>query len=196
MTRFPVGRKGGGASHQRGNAFPRPPGRLYGFRRQRRYKKWRRRRRTSPAGTVSQPIGKPFNGQAKGLLWLTWRSYAGPPQYIYLPRAGARSPPVRRSRSQAEPLAPRAKGPAAPSTLARESGRQPSGILESTARSRPRRRRLNPHVRQGLSLKPVNPSASGPLSSSFSSTTGTPALTRASASTPWPLIFFPLKVPS
>ena len=41
--------KGGGASHQRGNAFPRPPGRLYGFRRQRRYKKWRRRRRTSPA---------------------------------------------------------------------------------------------------------------------------------------------------
>jgi hypothetical protein len=30
-------------------------------------------------------------------------------------------------------LAPRAKGPAAPSTLARESGRQPSGILESTA---------------------------------------------------------------
>ena len=27
----------------------RAPGRLYGFRRQRRYKKWRRRRRTSPA---------------------------------------------------------------------------------------------------------------------------------------------------
>ena len=41
--------KGGGASHQRGNVFPRPSGRLYGFRRQRRYKKWRRRRRTSPA---------------------------------------------------------------------------------------------------------------------------------------------------
>ncbi len=37
------------------------------------------------------------------------------------------------SRSRTEPLAPRAKGPAAPSTLARESGRQPSGILESTA---------------------------------------------------------------
>ena len=44
---------------------------------QRRYKKWRRRRRTSPVGTVSQPIGKPFNGQAKGLLWLTCTSYAG-----------------------------------------------------------------------------------------------------------------------
>ena len=40
--------EGGGASHQRGNAFPTPAGRLYGFRRQRRYKKWRRRRRTSP----------------------------------------------------------------------------------------------------------------------------------------------------
>ena len=40
--------KGGGASHQRGIAFPTPAGRLYGFRRQRRYKNWRRRRRTSP----------------------------------------------------------------------------------------------------------------------------------------------------
>ena len=80
--------KGGGNSHQRGCIFS-PAGRLYGFRRQRRYKKWRRRRRTSPAGTVSQPIGKPFNGQAKGLLWLTWRSYAGPPQYFIPPEGGA-----------------------------------------------------------------------------------------------------------
>ena len=46
-------------------------------------------RRTSPAGTVSQPIGKPFNGQAKGLLWLTWRSYAAPPQYFIPPEGGA-----------------------------------------------------------------------------------------------------------
>ena len=53
---LPTG-QGGGASHQRGNlprppgrlaCFPTPTGRLYGFRRQRRYKKWRRRRRTSP----------------------------------------------------------------------------------------------------------------------------------------------------
>ena len=36
------------------------------------------------------------------------------------------------SRSRTEPLAPRAKGPAAPSTLAAKP-RQPSGILESTA---------------------------------------------------------------
>ncbi len=57
--------------------------RLYGFSLQRRHKKWRPKgRHTFPAGTVSQPIGKPFNGQAKGLLWLTWRSYAGPPQYL------------------------------------------------------------------------------------------------------------------
>ena len=70
----------------------RAPRRLYGFRRQRRYKKWRRRRRTSPVGTVSQPIGKPFNGQAKGLLWLTWRSYAGPPQYFIPPEGGSPEP--------------------------------------------------------------------------------------------------------
>ena len=53
---LPTG-QGGGASHQRGNllrpsgrlaCFPTPAGRLYGFRRQRRYKNWRRRRRTSP----------------------------------------------------------------------------------------------------------------------------------------------------
>jgi len=69
--------EGGGASHQRGDAFPMPAGRLYGFRRQRRYKKWRQRRRTSPVGTASQPIGKPFNGQAKGQLRPTCTSYAG-----------------------------------------------------------------------------------------------------------------------
>ena len=91
---------------------PSPAGRLYGFSRQRRHKKWRPKgRHTSSAGTVSQPIGKPFNGQAKGLLWLTWRSYAGPPQYFIPPEGGALNPPVRRSRSQAEPLAPRAVRP-------------------------------------------------------------------------------------
>ncbi len=72
----------------------------------------------------------------------------------------------------------------------------PKSRSRSRSRSRPRHRRLNPQARQDLSLKTVNPSASGLLSSSFSSTTGTPALTRASASTPLPLIFFPLKVPS
>ena len=33
----------------KGDCISSPAGRLYGFRRQRRYKKWRRRRRTSPA---------------------------------------------------------------------------------------------------------------------------------------------------
>ena len=52
---------------------------------------------------------------------------------IYLPRAGALNPPVRRSRSQAEPWQPRAKGPAAGSTLTPVRACQPSGIQESAA---------------------------------------------------------------
>ncbi len=72
--------------------FPTGEARLSGFRRQRRHKKWRLWRRTSPVGTVSQPIGKPFNGQAKGLLWLTWRSYAGPPQYFIPPEGESPEP--------------------------------------------------------------------------------------------------------
>ena len=68
--------KGGGASHQRGIAFPRPSGRLYGFRRQRRYKKWRRRRHTSPAqryyitpegGALNPPVRRqPITGRTLG----------------------------------------------------------------------------------------------------------------------------------
>ena len=68
--------KGGGASHQRGIAFPRPSGRLYGFLRQRRYKKWRRRRHTSPAqryyitpegGALNPPVRRqPITGRTLG----------------------------------------------------------------------------------------------------------------------------------
>ena len=116
--------EGGAVRHQRGNAFPSPAGRLYGFSRQRRYKKWRRRRRTSPAGTVSQPIGKPFNGQAKGLLWLTWRSYAGPPQYFIPPEGGALNPSGRR-----QPVPDRTLG---------AQGQRPGGAI-------------NPHARKGVS---------------------------------------------
>ena len=72
--------------------------------RRRRHKKWRRRRRTSPAQ-----------------------------RYYITPEGGALNPPVRRSRSQAEPWQPRAKGPAAGSTLTPVRACQPSGILESTA---------------------------------------------------------------
>ena len=90
VTCFPPGKVVAPAT--KGEYISTPAGRLYGFRRQRRYKKWRRRRRTSPVGTVSQPISRPFNGQAKGLLWLTWRSYAGPPQYFIPPEGGSPEP--------------------------------------------------------------------------------------------------------
>ena len=76
--------------------------RLSGFRRQRRHKKWR-------------PIGRPPS-QRSGT--------------IYLPRAEPSTRPGGVSRSRTEPLAPRARGPAAPSTLAAKP-RQPSGIQPS-----------------------------------------------------------------
>ena len=56
--------------------FPTPAGRLYGFRRQRRYKKWSRRRRTSPAqryyitpegGVLNPPVRRqPITGRTLG----------------------------------------------------------------------------------------------------------------------------------
>ena len=115
-----------GKSHEAGKGgAPSPAGRLYGFSRQRRHKKWRPKgRHTFPAGTVSQPIGKPFNGQAKGLLWLTWRSYAGPPQYYITPEGGS-----TQSACKAKPITGR--------TLAAQ-GQRPGGWL-------------NPHARKGVS---------------------------------------------
>ena len=82
---------------------------------------------TSPAGTVSQPIGKLFNGQAKGLLWLTWRSYAGPPQYYIPPEGGALNPSGRR-----QPVPDRTLGAQGRQARRRHqpspAGHQPSGI--------------------------------------------------------------------
>ena len=75
--------EGGGASHQRGNAFPRPQGGCKGFRRQRRHKKWR-------------PRGRPPR-QRSGTS--------------YLPRADPSTRPGGVSRSRTEPLAPRAVRP-------------------------------------------------------------------------------------
>ena len=63
------------------------------------------------SGTVSQPIGKPFNGQAKGLLWLTWMSYAGPPQYFIPPEGGALNLPVRRQPITGRTLGARGQRP-------------------------------------------------------------------------------------
>ena len=93
-------------------------------RRRHKHIRWRRRRHTSPAGTVSQPIGKPFNGQAKGLLWLTWRSYAGPPQYYITPEGGSPEPACK-----AKPITGRTLG---------AQGQRPGGAI-------------NPHAHQGVS---------------------------------------------
>ena len=142
--------KGGGNSHQRGCIFS-PAGRLYGFRRQRRYKKWRRRRRTSPVGTVSQPIGKPFNGQAKGLLWLTWRSYAGPPQYFIPPEGGALNPSGRR-----QPIPDRTLGAQGRQARRRHqpspAGRQPSGIPVSAESSQRPMTSNDTHSKKALTI--------------------------------------------
>ena len=107
----------------KGDCIFSPAGRLYCFRCQRQHKKWRPKgRRTSPAGTVSQPIGKPFNGQAKGLLWLTWRSYAGPPQYFIPPEGGALNPSGRR-----QPVPDRTLG---------AQGQRPGGAINPRPRKR------------------------------------------------------------
>ena len=67
----------------KGECIFSPAGRLYGFRRQRRHLYWRPQgRRTSPAQ-----------------------------RYYITPEGGALNPPVRRSRSQAEPWQPRAERP-------------------------------------------------------------------------------------
>ena len=135
---------------------------------------------------------------------------AGPGQNPWRPgpKARRRHQPSRRKttvgRLNGRPFYGQAKGQLRPTcTSYAGCAHQPSGILESTAQvpvpvpiptapqapepSRPSG--IVPKSRQ----PPFEP---GLLSSSFSSTTGTPALTRASASTPRPLIFFPLKVPS
>ena len=85
-------------------------------------------------GQPTKPIGKPFNGQAKGLFWLTWRSYAGPPQYYITPE-GESPQPVREASAGPgqNPGSPGPKGPAAGSALTPVRACQPSGILESTA---------------------------------------------------------------
>ena len=108
LRRFPFAAPpncgGSPAKRARGNAFPTPAGRLYGFRRQRRHKKWRRRRRTSPA------------------------------QRYYITPEGKSPQPVREASADPgqNPWRPGPKGPAAPSTLAAKPC-QPSGILESIA---------------------------------------------------------------
>ena len=100
------GGKGGAVRHQRGRMhFQRPQGGCKGFRRQRRHKKWRLWRRTSPA------------------------------QRYYITPEGESPQPVREASAGPgqNPGSPGPKGPAAGSTLTPVRACQPSGIQESTA---------------------------------------------------------------
>ena len=74
---------GSPAKRARGNAFPRPPGRLYGFSRQRRHKKWRPK--------------APYLASAAVLYTSRGRKPSTRPGGV--------------SRSRTEPLAPRAERP-------------------------------------------------------------------------------------
>ena len=100
---------------------------------------------------------------------------AVPPQWngtSYLPRAEPSTRPGGVSRSRTEPLAPRAKGPAAPSTLTpAKAGVNLREYWEAPPRSRPRHRRL---YRESLVLpreeldttytaRHTGPSVSGPF---------------------------------
>ena len=114
----------------KGDCISSPAGRLYGFRRQRRYKRWRQRRRTSPAQ-----------------------------RYYITPEGGALNPPVRRSRSQAEPWQPRAERPGG---WLNPHARKGVSTFGNTGKHRPgpgpgpdpdrAERRLNPHTHKGVSM--------------------------------------------
>ena len=91
---------------------------------QRRYKKWRQRRRTSPAQ-----------------------------RYYITPEGGALKPPVRRSRSQAEPWQPRAERP---DGWLNPHARKGVSTFGNTGKHRPRSR---PRHR-----RPLSPSEPGPPS--------------------------------
>ena len=93
-------------------------------------------------------------GGCKGFIqtgaFYNLKAPTSPAQRYYIPpEGGALNPPVRRSRSQAEPLAPRAKGPAAPSTLTPVRACQPSGIqfpaANATIIAPKRRKRQSSH---------------------------------------------------
>ena len=125
---------------------------------------------TSPARTVSQPIGKPFYGQAKGLLWLTWRSYAGPPQYYIPPEGGALNPSGRR-----QPVPDRTLGAQGRQARRRHQSSRRSRVnlreyrkAPPRSRSRPRRRAPEPSSPTGRSPQRWEKISSAPVSSSTS----------------------------
>ena len=61
---------------------------------------------TTAADNGQPTKGRPFYGQAKGQLWLTWRSYAGPPQHIKLIAEGDTTPSESSRRNQITLSAP------------------------------------------------------------------------------------------
>ena len=157
---LPTG-QGGGASHQRGNAFPTPAGRLYGF------------PRAKPGCPVFAAKGGIKNGARKG-------AHLASAAVLYKSRG--RSPqPVREASAGPgqNPWRPGPSGPAVPSTLTPVRACQPSGILASTAlrrsrsrpprsRSRPRRRAPEPSSPPGRSPQRWEKISSAPVSSSTS----------------------------
>ena len=84
----------------------------------------------SSAGFSQKPTASGAAAERRYTKWRRKAPYLPSEAVLYNSLSGALNLPVRRSRSQAEPLAPRAKGPAAPSTLAAKP-RQPSGIQPS-----------------------------------------------------------------
>ena len=93
-------------------------------------------RGTAPTAPVYMPPagGESRTAAKRHTKWRPQGAFLSPAQRCFItPESGALNPPVRRSRSQAEPLAPRAKGPAAPSTLTPVRACQPSGIQPRAA---------------------------------------------------------------
>jgi hypothetical protein len=114
--------------------FQRPPGRLYGFRRQRRHKKWRPKgRRTSPAQ-----------------------------RYYITPEGGALNPPVRRQPITGRTLGAQGQRPGgainprgeAASTFGNTGKHRPGPGPDPGLE---RRRRLNPQSPKGLVFPSMTP---------------------------------------
>ena len=113
--------------------FPPPTGRLYVFRRQRRYKKWRRRRRTSPAQRyyITPEGGRPEPAcKAKPITGRTLGAQGQRP-------GGAINPRPRKTtvgRLNGRPFYGQSKGQLRPTcTSYTGCAHQPSGIQESAA---------------------------------------------------------------
>ena len=124
--------KGGGASHQKGTHFQRPPGRLYGFRRQRRHKKRR------PKGRHTFPAER----------------------YYIPPEGGALNPSGRRQPVPDRTLGAQGQRPGGAINPRGEAASTFGNTGKHRLSPDPdpgRRRRLNPQAPKGLVIYPVSP---------------------------------------